>query len=62
MARALAEIMNERRIDVSMSRTAVLIFDEKLDITQDVLARLNKRLPKVEVRFDPPPSSIQPQN
>ena len=62
MARALAEIMKERRIDISMSRTAVLIFDEKLDVTQDVLARLNKRLSKVDVRLDPPPSSIQPQN
>ena len=63
MARALAEIMNERRIDVSMSRTAVLIFDEKLDITQEVLARLNKRLPKVEVRFNPPPpaAAAEPQ-
>ena len=63
MARALAEIMRERRIDVSMSRTAVLIFDEKLDITQEVLARLNKRLPKVDVRFDQAPAAAaQPQN
>jgi Skp family chaperone for outer membrane proteins len=62
MARALAEIMGERHIDISMSRTAVLIFDEKLDITQDVLARLNKRLPKIEMRFDAPPAAVQPQN
>jgi Skp family chaperone for outer membrane proteins len=63
MARALAEIMRERRIDVSMSRTAVLIFDEKLDITQEVLTRLNRRLPKVDVRFDAPPAaSAPPQN
>ena len=54
MARALAEVMKERRVDVSLSRTAVLIFDEKLDITQDVLARLDKRLPKVTPPLEPP--------
>src|SRR5690606_4350850 len=53
LARALAEIMKERGIDISMSRTAVLVFDERLDVTQDVLARLNKRLPKVGIGFDP---------
>lgn len=62
MARALAEVMKERGIDISMSRTAVLVFDERLDVTADVLARLNKRLPKVQVSFDAPPVPQSPQN
>lgn len=60
MARALAEVMKEREIDISMSRTAVLIFDERLDVTSDVLVRLNKRLPKVQVSFDQPPTAAPP--
>lgn len=32
----------------------VLYADEKLDITKDVLDRLNKKLPKLEVKFEAP--------
>ena len=52
MARALAEVMKDRGVDISMSRAAVLVFDDKLDITREVVERLNRRLPKVEVRFE----------
>jgi len=59
MARALAEVMKDRGVDISMSRAAVLVFDDKLDITREVIERLNLRLPKVEVQFEPAPPAAQ---
>lgn len=59
MARALAEVMKDRGVDISMSRAAVLVFDDKLDITREVIDRLNRRLPKVEVKFEPAPPPAQ---
>ena len=35
----------------------VLYADPKLDITQEVLTRLNKKLPKLDVKFEAPPEA-----
>ena len=51
MATVLAEIMKERKITLTLARKAVLVFDQRLSVTEDVLKRLDKRLPTVKVDF-----------
>lgn len=47
MGGAIAEVMKRKGIEMTLPRSAVLVFDNRLDITDDVLASLNKRLPKI---------------
>jgi len=49
MGGAIAEVMKSKGVELSLPRSAVLVFDNRLDITNDVLETLNKRLPKVDV-------------
>jgi Skp family chaperone for outer membrane proteins len=51
MATVLAELMKERKITLTLARKAVLVFDQRLSVTEDVLKRLDKRLPTVKVDF-----------
>lgn len=51
MATVLAELMKERKITLTLARKAVLVFDQRLSVTEDVLKRLDKRLPTVKVNF-----------
>ena len=51
MAKVLAEIMKERKITITLARKAVLVFDQRLNITEDVLKRLDKNLPTIAVDF-----------
>jgi Skp family chaperone for outer membrane proteins len=43
--------MKERKITLTLARKAVLVFDQRLSVTEDVLKRLDKRLPTVKVDF-----------
>lgn len=54
MNKTLAAIMKERDITIAFPRSAVLVFDQKLDITKDVLAALDQRVPAVKIEFDKP--------
>ena len=54
MATVLAELMKERKITLTLARKAVLVFDQRLSVTEDVLKRLDKRLPTVKVDFKRP--------
>ncbi|MFP6770917.1 MAG: OmpH family outer membrane protein [Alphaproteobacteria bacterium] len=54
MATVLAEMMKERKITLTLARKAVLVFDQRLSVTEDVLKRLDKRLPTVKVDFKRP--------
>jgi outer membrane protein len=49
MGGAIAEVMKSKGVELTLPRSAVLVFDNRLDITNDVLETLNKRLPKVDV-------------
>jgi Skp family chaperone for outer membrane proteins len=51
MATVLAKLMKERKITLTLARKAVLVFDQRLSVTEDVLKRLDKRLPTVKVDF-----------
>lgn len=49
MAVVLTSLMEEKNINMTLARKSVLVYDERLNITDEVLALLDKRLPKLEV-------------
>ncbi len=49
---AVAEVMKERGIEMSLPRSAVLVFDDRFDISAEVLKRLNKRLPTIDLKLN----------
>lgn len=54
IAKVLAQLMAERKITITLARTAVLVFDERLSVTDEVLKRLDKNMPNVTVDFKDP--------
>ena len=51
IAKVLAKLMGERKITITLARKAVLVFDERLSVTDELLKRLDKNLPNVVVNF-----------
>ena len=54
VAKVLSQLMAERKITITLARTAVLVFDQRLSVTSEVLKRLDKNLPNVAVDFKNP--------
>lgn len=54
IAKVLAELMVERKITLTLARKAVLVFDQRLSVTEEVLRRLDKNMPNVVVDFKIP--------
>ncbi len=54
IAKVLAEIMSERKITLTLARKAVLVFDQRLSVTDEVLKRLDENMPNVTVDFKNP--------
>ena len=52
LLRTVAEVAEESGVGVVLFRSAIVIAVKKLDISKEVLQRLNKKLPKVKVRFE----------
>jgi Skp family chaperone for outer membrane proteins len=50
----IAELAKEKGFAVAVPTSQILYADTKLDISEEVLARLNKKLPKLDVKFDAP--------
>jgi len=48
----IADLSKEKGFSVAVPTSQILYADTKLDISSEVLARLNKKLPKLEVKFD----------
>ncbi|MDX2073918.1 MAG: OmpH family outer membrane protein [Alphaproteobacteria bacterium] len=48
----IAEMAKEKGFALALPTSQVLYADEKMDISKDVLDRLNKKLPKLDVKFD----------
>lgn len=48
----ITDIAKEKGITLAVPNTQVLYADSKLDITDDVLEALNKKLPKLNVKFE----------
>lgn len=53
--KTVVAIMKEKGLNMALPRSAVLVYDERLNVTEDVLAQLNERLPTIAVDFDNPP-------
>ena len=51
IAKILAALMKERNITITLARKAVLVFDQRLNITDEVLKRLDKNLSKIKIDF-----------
>ena len=49
MGYAVAEVMKAKGVEMTLPRSAVLVFDDRLNISDAVLAALNKRLPEVKL-------------
>ena len=52
LLRIVAEVAEESGVGVVLFRSAIVIAVKKLDISKEVLKRLNKKLPDVKVRFE----------
>ena len=52
LLRTVAEVAEESGVGVVLFRSAIVIAVKKLDISKEVLQRLNKKLPDVKVRFE----------
>ena len=52
LLRIVAEVAEESGAGVVLFRSAIVIAVKKLDISKEVLQRLNKKLPEVKVRFE----------
>ena len=52
LLRIVAEVAEEAGVGVVLFRSAIVIAVKKLDISKEVLQRLNKKLPEVKVRFE----------
>jgi len=54
IAKVLADLMKEQNITITLARKAVLVFDQRLNVTEEVLKRLDKNLPNVKIDFKNP--------
>ena len=52
LLRTVAEVAEESGVGVVLFRSSIVIAVKKLDISKEVLQRLNKKLPEVKVRFE----------
>ncbi|MFM8186731.1 MAG: OmpH family outer membrane protein, partial [Alphaproteobacteria bacterium] len=48
----VSEISKEKNLDVIMPTSQTLFFKDELDITAEVLSALNKKITKVDVKFE----------
>ena len=60
MVIAAAKIAEEREFDVVLPKSVVLLADQKLDITAEVLRRVDETLPSIAVSVKKPPDRMAP--
>lgn len=60
MVIAAAKIAEERDFDVVLPKSIVLLADQKLDITAEVLRRVDETLPSLAVSVKKPPDRMAP--
>ena len=53
VSQILKEISSERNISLIVPVSQTLFFDQKLNISREVLQRLNARLPDLKLEFEP---------
>lgn len=52
----IADMSKEKGFVIAIPTSQILYADDKLNITDEVLKRLNQKLPKLDVKFDAPES------
>ena len=60
MVVAAAKVAEERNFDIVLPKSLVLLADQKLDITGEVLRRIDKDLPSIELEPARPAESKAP--
>ena len=48
----VSDIAKEKELDAIITASQTLYFKDEFDITAEVLSRLNKKITKVEVKFE----------
>lgn len=56
----LADIMAQRKANLVLPRSDILLFDKKFDVTDQVLQQLDQRLPALTVSFAAPAAPAKP--
>ncbi|WP_193180175.1 OmpH family outer membrane protein [Nisaea sediminum] len=51
MIEIVAEVAKEANVGLVLFKNQIFLGDRKIDLTEEVMVRLNKRLPKVDVTF-----------
>ena len=57
MAKSVADVMKGRAVNLVLPRATVLVYDEKLNITPEVIKVLDQRLPRLQLNFAAQPQS-----
>ncbi|MEQ9641042.1 MAG: OmpH family outer membrane protein [Alphaproteobacteria bacterium] len=55
LRKSVVVIMEKRGVAMTLPRSAVLVFDQRMNLTKEVTELLNQRLPSVKVDFNKPP-------
>lgn len=62
MVVAAAKVAEERNFDIVLPKSLVMLADQKLDITGEVLRRINQSLPSVELTSTKPTEKTAPRS
>ena len=62
MVVAAAKVAEERNFDIVLPKSLVMLADQKLDITGEVLRRIDKSLPSVELTSTKPTEKTAPRS
>jgi hypothetical protein len=61
MLKIIADIAKERRANMVLQRTELVLFDRGFDVTDEVMQKLDEQMPVLTVNFvnpQPPPAAI----
>src|SRR5260221_2618092 len=60
MLQVVADLAKERGANLVLNKTTVVMFDTHFDVSDEVIKRLDDKLPAVTVSFDRPPAGATP--
>jgi Skp family chaperone for outer membrane proteins len=63
MLKIIADIAKQRKANLVMQRTELVLFDRGFDITDEVMQKLDEQMPVLTVNFvnpEPPPAAVAP--
>jgi outer membrane protein len=60
MLQVVADLAKERGANLVLNKSTVVMFDTHFDVSDEIIKRLDDKLPAVTVSFDKPPASATP--